>query len=707
MDANLDKIAVDLYGKIQTRFPDIKIGDENARVLSKKEDIPLARFFEFEYEENGKKLGTIAITLDSTDGIVIQVGGDLTDDNAPSHNAYDFIKSFRKFAKTRLLNFDVQDIGKSNMDKRDYQFQAKRKEMPDMTQAPIMENKMYGTNKISYQDLGEARLIIKHNKAVNLELAAGRTMHIESIYIENANGERFMYPFKHLNGARALAEHIKHGGIPYDAIGKHITGLSEELAGLRKFKGYVNRTPVVSEAMGTINNRVIERIEAIKKEVHGLQRKAYYETFAESFKEFKEQMIPEDVMTDWVDRLTIRTFNEELKSVFPYIYKIVGESGMPIRELSADDFLSNDAEDDDNQYDKDGKLSKTGKYDAAGHYDKEKEDDGIDTLESFMDNIISENGLIGHNIDQQAIDEFLKVMSTELIGGVYNNNSVGTIKELIPDAGLLHELEIAAPNVDVRGVIYSWIDRNRGKFSPVVYQQIVAAKHNAGLEEPKETPPPELPETLPETPPETPPAELPAAAGEVPEPGQLPPVAENKRTKLIRALESARRAGANLDTVLEFGFRSMTLGEAFSEFGMTPEEHGYNNQEAPVEYTGKPTDEILKSIAGFWNREARNFTIGGQRAKIKIIKDFKEGMFPNARQDDVKQVLALIDKMDPSGSEQGHIVKLAGIKNTDNREDKMDQLVHELSDDTNILVSPAMSEGILYQIKRNAGLLKG
>ena len=70
MDANLDKIAVDLYGKIQTRFPDIKIGDENARVLSKKEDIPLARFFEFEYEENGKKLGTIAITLDSTDGIV-------------------------------------------------------------------------------------------------------------------------------------------------------------------------------------------------------------------------------------------------------------------------------------------------------------------------------------------------------------------------------------------------------------------------------------------------------------------------------------------------------------------------------------------------------------------------------------------------------------------------------------------------------------
>ena len=38
MDNNLDKVAKDLYGKIQTRFPNIKIGDENAQVLSKKSE---------------------------------------------------------------------------------------------------------------------------------------------------------------------------------------------------------------------------------------------------------------------------------------------------------------------------------------------------------------------------------------------------------------------------------------------------------------------------------------------------------------------------------------------------------------------------------------------------------------------------------------------------------------------------------------------
>ena len=159
MNSNLDKIAQDLYGKLQTRFNDIKIGDENANVLSKKEDIPNARFFEFEYEEGGEPLGTIAITLDENDGVVVQISGDLVndDDDTTTHHAYKFIRSFRQFAKNRLLNFDIQNIGKNNLDKRDYQFQAKRKELPVMAQAPIMENKMYGNARMSYQDLGEAR----------------------------------------------------------------------------------------------------------------------------------------------------------------------------------------------------------------------------------------------------------------------------------------------------------------------------------------------------------------------------------------------------------------------------------------------------------------------------------------------------------------------------------------------------------------------
>ena len=339
MDANLNKIAQDLYGKIQTRFRNIKIGDENAEVLSKKEDIPKARFFEFEYEEDGEPLGTIAITLDPEDGIVMQVSGDLVDDEDKTthHGAYKFIRGFRQFAKDRLLNFDVQNIGKSNLDKRDYEYQAKRKELPPMP--AIMENKLYGNNRMSYQDLGETRLVIKHSQPINMDLPAGRTMHIESIYIENAEGERFKYPYKHINGARALAEHIAHGGNPYDNIGQYICNLSEELAGLRKFKGYVSRQDQLSEAMSNVTVRVIERMEEIKDTINKLQKTVYYESFVEAFEDPEEVLIPEEIQNDLIDRLTIRTFNEDLKSVFPYIYKFIDESELPVIELDSDDIL--------------------------------------------------------------------------------------------------------------------------------------------------------------------------------------------------------------------------------------------------------------------------------------------------------------------------------------------------------------------------------
>ena len=93
MENNLDKVAKDLYGKIKTRFNNIKMGDENANVLSKKADIPNARFFEFQYEEHGVPLGTITISIDDEDGIVVQLSGDLGEFKS-SHSLNKFIKSF-------------------------------------------------------------------------------------------------------------------------------------------------------------------------------------------------------------------------------------------------------------------------------------------------------------------------------------------------------------------------------------------------------------------------------------------------------------------------------------------------------------------------------------------------------------------------------------------------------------------------------------
>ena len=721
MESNLDKIAKDLYGKISVRFPDITIGDENAEVLSKKADIPRARFFEFEYTEKGQPLGTIAITLDEDDGIVIQISGELSEVKSSYYNAYKFLRSFRKFAKARLLNFDIQNIGKSNLDKRDYQFQAKHKELA------IMENKMFGTGRISYQSLGEARLIIKHSQPINPEVAAGRTRHIKSIHIENAEGERFKYPYKHLHGARALAEHIKHGGTPYDAIGKHITNLSEELAQLRKFKQYVGNKQQVSESMGGITDKVIERISEVKKQVLGLQRGSYYEQFAESFSDTVEKIIPESVMNDWIDRLTVRTFNEEMKSVFPYLYNILDESELPVVELSVDDImdegfgreaLSKSAE-------KAGVSSKhwekVNPEQAARHAksdaemaerDREwrekfgKKTSPEDKLESFLEGIVNEDRdelfspLMG--AQNRAMKDLNTLLASEMVGGV---PGVMAFKGIIDDPEFTNKIAVLDSDAEVRDELKSYILDNEPKVLPYLTNMDITNPLGIGgvTNEPSATP------GMGEQPPapmETPPTATPPEMGEQPPvPGTetLPPISESldKKAKMKARFIKAKNAGAKLDTKFAEG---MTILDAIMECGLDPEECGYNDA------SESGIDQLLKIISGFWNKEERNFTIGNQGVKNKIEKAVDNGDCPNASDDDIRKVFLLVDKKDPGSDEQSEqqsaILKLAGLGHdkpeitiikTDGREDNLLNNIRTMAD--------PMMEGALLQIKRNAGLL--
>jgi hypothetical protein len=666
MDANLDKVAKDLYGKIQTRFRNIKMGDENANVLSKKEDIPKARFFEFEYEEGGEALGNVAITLDSQDGVVVQLSGDLVDDrsNLGGSSAYKFIRSFRQFAKDRLLNFDVQNIGKSNLDKRDYEFQSKRKEEPVMP--AIMENKLYGNARMSYQDLGEARLVIKHTQPVNMDLPAGRTMHIESIYIENAQGERFKYPYKHLNGARALAEHIKHGGTPYDAIGKHISSLSEELASLRKFKGYVSRQEQLSEAMANVTGRVLDRIEEIKETINKLQRPAYYESFVESFQEQEEAMIPEEIANDLIDRLTVRTFNEELKSVFPYIYKFVDESELPVVELDASDILEDDVEEDAGVEEFAGKSNET--------LDPEQ------AFEAFMDDIVNENKnevlSPNKNARQAAITKLNDIIGQNIKVGPEGVNAVLTLKGLIDEPDFVNTLKNSPPETELNSLIKGWADSNYpdlasqlqlGDSEPAVAEVPPAPAATSAVVEP------EVPEPSAA---EIPPAPAPVAEGkddDVPFDGPYKKKGDDKdqfgnkvkeknlarhlaKKGMAKAIEKAKKAGATLETQLDLGSRTMTIAEMIEGCGMAPRDFGF---EQPDEQ-GLPA--MLKYISGFYNKDDGNFPLGGMRVKIKVKKAFEDGEFGKSDPADLLKVIKFIDMKDPSGNEHNQIMKLAGVK---------------------------------------------
>ena len=327
---NLENIAEELFNKIRGRFPSVTIGDDEGKVTNVPTD---ARFFDFDYKESERVLGKVSVSIDEKSLSVMYSDNFVANEDAMTRdNWYNFLKELRKFSKKRMLNFDTRNITKSNLNKRDYNFLAKNRSEEDT----MNESTMYGTNKTSFQKIGNARLNIKHTESINTESKTARSQKIGKIYIESAEGEKFIYPFKHLSGARAMARHVSEGGKPYDDFGKHITSLSEELAKLRKFKNYMGRSSVMAESLSGYVEVVKERASSIKKEINNLQKESYYKESINGFETPVFEEVPDDIKENWIDELTIKQFNEELSDVFPYIYKLVSEATRA-KELGPDD----------------------------------------------------------------------------------------------------------------------------------------------------------------------------------------------------------------------------------------------------------------------------------------------------------------------------------------------------------------------------------
>ena len=175
---NLSIIAKDLFNKIRGQFPSVQLGDSQGTITKKPEE---ARFFDFDFNSGGNTLGKVSISISEEEGLVVLHNKDFTEgtDEAVKNDWYSFLKEMGQFAKARVLGFDTRDITKSNLEKRDYEFLGKEKEVE-----PVSESNLYGTTKTSFQSVGEARLVIKHSAPVDQTVAGGRSHKIESIFIK-------------------------------------------------------------------------------------------------------------------------------------------------------------------------------------------------------------------------------------------------------------------------------------------------------------------------------------------------------------------------------------------------------------------------------------------------------------------------------------------------------------------------------------------
>ena len=309
---NLDQIAEDLFNVIRGRFESVTIGDDEGKITNEPS---AARFFDFKFSHDEHEMGAVSIALLDNKLSVIYSTSLLDDASELSTTEwYNFLKQMRYFAKQRLLSFDTRNVSKTNLKKRDYKFLS--------ADTYISESSRNTRNK-SFQNIGETRICIVHTKHLTTEDARNR--HIKSIFIESANGERFIYPYKHLAGARAMARHVNEGGNPYDNVGKAFIGLSEELFKLSKFKRHMGRSTIMAEGLSAYSEIIQERINTIRSQLNNARTQHGYQTLAATIQEPVLESIPDDVQMDWVDQLTVKQFNEELRDIFPYVYRLIGE----------------------------------------------------------------------------------------------------------------------------------------------------------------------------------------------------------------------------------------------------------------------------------------------------------------------------------------------------------------------------------------------
>lgn len=176
--------------------------------------------------------------------------------------------------------------------------------MKKVTDQPIAESKdvskVYGTTKSSFQQIGEAKLIIRHSAAVNENVHGARSRQIRALFVENKIGERFAYPHLHMSGARAFARHISNGGTNYDPVATKLFSLSEDYIKLRKSAHSLRLTessnPVwidrLKESMNEINRKL--------KSMHG--PKGYKNATASMLEETSTE-IDESAINDLRDKL--------------------------------------------------------------------------------------------------------------------------------------------------------------------------------------------------------------------------------------------------------------------------------------------------------------------------------------------------------------------------------------------------------------------
>ena len=352
------KNSQDLFNKIRSQFTNIRLGDENGAATADPSD---AVFFEFEFQEDSDTFGSVSVSIADGNTMKVFYNRNLVDkiDEDSKGEWYAFLKELKDFAVEHQLRFDVRDITKNNLTKQDYENLADTNKtvntdgmseelnritkLAGVEKAPVAEG-LTGTSKSSFENLNKTKLIIRHKGKVDETVPGARSRQIQSLYIENEDGERFKYPLTHLAGARAMMRHVSNGGRPHDEFGEHIVRTSEDIAKLNSFSRYVTNKDQLNDNAGDIIEQTKLKLENLRGYMKNLSNQAHYENASKDFKTSEEQILDDETVNKMREKFTMTNLDSRVEDALPIINRIMSELENAPKEEGQVNELEPDAE---------------------------------------------------------------------------------------------------------------------------------------------------------------------------------------------------------------------------------------------------------------------------------------------------------------------------------------------------------------------------
>ena len=176
-----------------------------------------------------------------------------------------------------------------------------------------------GTKTTSWTDRPDAvRLMIRHQRP--LGEGDARHRYIESLFVETTDGERYKLPFKKLAGGRAMVEHVRQGGRPYDPRGQHIAEMVEELNVLSRFRR-ANHGRIFEGEANVLVTETQAYYENLRHAMKSIASGRGYQNYFESWN--PAAITEQNIMIDDIKKMFVeQSIDSRIEQALPMLVKI-------------------------------------------------------------------------------------------------------------------------------------------------------------------------------------------------------------------------------------------------------------------------------------------------------------------------------------------------------------------------------------------------